>query len=54
MNSKEGLPPVTVSVGIVHGTQADDMETLLSKGDAAMYESKSNGKNTYTFYEQES
>ena len=54
VNSKEGLPPVTVSVGIVHGTQADDMETLLSKGDAAMYESKSNGKNTYTFYEQES
>ncbi|MBQ9573392.1 MAG: GGDEF domain-containing protein [Acidaminococcaceae bacterium] len=53
VNSKEGLPPVTVSVGIVHGTQAGDMESLLKKGDAAMYESKTNGKNTYTFYEQE-
>ncbi|MBR4908769.1 MAG: diguanylate cyclase, partial [Acidaminococcaceae bacterium] len=45
---------VTVSVGIVHGTQAGDMESLLKKGDAAMYESKTNGKNTYTFYDQES
>ena len=54
VNSKEGLPPVTVSVGIVHGTQAGDMESLLKKGDAAMYESKTNGKNTYTFYDQES
>ena len=54
VNSKEGLPPVTVSVGIVHGTQAGDMESLLKKGDAAMYESKTNGKNTYTFYNQES
>ena len=53
VNSKEGLPPVTVSVGIVHGTQAGDMESLLKKGDAAMYESKTNGKNTYTFYDQE-
>jgi diguanylate cyclase (GGDEF)-like protein len=50
-NSDDGLPPVSVSVGIVHGSQATDPETLLKKGDAAMYESKKQGKNTFTFYD---
>jgi len=50
-NTDDGLPPVSVSVGIVHGSQATDPETLLKKGDAAMYESKKQGKNTFTFYD---
>ena len=50
-NTDDGLPPVSVSVGIVHGSQATDSETLLKKGDAAMYESKQQGKNTFTFYD---
>ncbi len=44
------LPPISVSVGIVHGTDATDAENLFEKTDEAMYESKRRGKNTYTFY----
>ena len=47
------LPPISVSVGIVHGTDATDAENLFEKTDEAMYESKRRGKNTYTFYTPE-
>ena len=47
----EGMPPISVSVGIIHGSQAKNTETLLKKCDAAMYESKKQGKHTYTFYD---
>ena len=46
----DGLPAASISVGIVHGTDAKDAESLFEKSDAAMYRSKQNGKNTYTFY----
>ena len=46
-----GVPPVSVSVGIVHGSQASDIETLMRKGDEAMYKSKEQGKHTFTFYD---
>ena len=49
-NTDDGLPKASVSVGIVHGSQATDTETVLKMGDAAMYESKKHGKNTFTFY----
>ncbi len=49
-NSDDGLPPVSISVGIVNGKDAADTENLLEKTDTAMYESKRKGKNTYTFY----
>ena len=51
-NADDGVPSVSVSVGIVHGTQASDVETLLSKGDEAMYKSKERGKHTFTFYDK--
>ena len=51
-NADDGVPSVSVSVGIVHGTQASDIETLLSKGDEAMYKSKERGKHTFTFYDK--
>ena len=51
-NADDGVPAVSVSVGIVHGTQASDIETLLSKGDEAMYKSKERGKHTFTFYDK--
>lgn len=47
---EEGIPPFSVSVGIIHGTQAKDPEALLKKGDEAMYQSKKMGKRTFTFY----
>lgn len=45
----DGLPPASVSVGIVHGSKASDVEDLFEKTDAAMYQSKQKGKHTYTF-----
>ena len=49
-NTADSLPPVTISIGIVNGRDVTDPESLLDKTDAAMYESKKRGKNTYTFY----
>lgn len=50
-NTDDGLPPVSISIGIVNGKDVKDTENILKKTDAAMYESKKNGKHTYTFYE---
>lgn len=52
-DTEDGLPPVSVSVGIVNGKDFSDIKTLLEKTDAAMYESKKHGKHTYTFYSNE-
>ncbi len=49
-NTGDGLPPVSISIGIVHGKEAADSANLFEKSDEAMYESKKKGKNTYTFY----
>ncbi|MBQ3295210.1 MAG: diguanylate cyclase [Erysipelotrichaceae bacterium] len=46
----DGLPAASISVGIVHGSDATDIENLFEKTDEAMYHSKKQGKNTYTFY----
>ena len=48
----DGLPPASISVGIVHGTDASDSENLFEKTDAAMYKAKQSGKHTYSFYEE--
>ena len=45
------IPPVTVSVGIAHGRNATDAEDFFKHADLALYETKNNGKNGYTFYE---
>ena len=45
------VPPISVSAGIVHGSQASSVEKMMQKADVAMYESKRRGKNTCTFYE---
>ena len=49
-NTGDGLPPISISVGIVNGKDVTDTEKLFEKTDKAMYESKKNGKHTYTFY----
>jgi diguanylate cyclase (GGDEF)-like protein len=46
----DGLPPTSISVGVVHGTEATDAENLFEKTDEAMYRAKQSGKHTYTFY----
>ena len=44
---------VGASIGIcISPEDGDDMETLLGRADAAMYESKANGKNTFTRYRE--
>lgn len=48
--AEDGVPPISVSVGVVHGADATDPQNLFEKTDKAMYESKRRGKNTYTFY----
>ncbi|MBP5554613.1 MAG: GGDEF domain-containing protein [Lachnospiraceae bacterium] len=45
----DGLPPISISVGIVNGRDAKNKEELFEKTDAAMYKSKKSGKRTYTF-----
>ena len=47
---KDGLPSVSVSIGVVNGKNATGKDNLFEKTDAAMYDSKRKGKNTYTFY----
>jgi len=47
------LPPVSVSVGITHGTEASDTTDLFEKTDAAMYQAKQNGKRTYQFHSKQ-
>lgn len=49
-DTDDGLPPASISVGIVSGKDATDAENLFEKTDAAMYQAKQKGKNTYTFY----
>ncbi len=46
----DGLPAISISAGIVNGKDVDNIEDLFEKTDEAMYASKKQGKNTYTFY----
>ena len=45
----DGLPPVSVSVGIAHGKQAKDQSELFELADRALYETKRRGKRGLTF-----
>ena len=49
-NTDDGLPPISISVGIMNGKDAADAKNLYEMTDAAMYESKKSGKGTYTFH----
>lgn len=49
-STDDGLPPISVSVGIINGKDIDENDNWFAKIDSAMYESKKKGKNTYTFY----
>ena len=48
----DGLPPASISVGVVNVKDVTDPAHMFEKTDAAMYESKMNGKHTYTFYSE--
>ncbi len=51
-DTEDGLPAVSVSVGISFGKDSKDVATMFEKSDEAMYESKKNGKKTMTFYDE--
>ena len=51
-DTSDGLPPISTSVGIVHGSESTDPASLFEKTDEAMYKSKAKGKHTYTFSHQ--
>lgn len=50
-NIEDGLPPISISVGIVNGKDVSDTSKIFEKTDEAMYKSKIQGKHTYTFYD---
>lgn len=49
-DTSDGLPKISASVGIVHGTEVENSENLFEAVDEAMYKSKHSGKATYMFY----
>ena len=50
-NTDDGLPVISVSVGIAHGSEVEDPAALLELADKAMYEAKRSGKHGYRFSE---
>ena len=50
-DTSDGLPAITVSVGIAHGKDASTPETLFEHADEVLYQTKDNGRRGYTFYE---
>ena len=52
-DTSDGLPPISVSVGITYGKEAGDAIELLKLADLAMYELKRSGKQGYRFSAEE-
>ena len=48
-NTDDGIPPISVSIGVMCGKDAKDKEHLFEMADEAMYEAKKQGKKTYAF-----
>lgn len=46
----EGLPTITISIGIAFSSEANQTENLYHNADRALYASKHAGRNRYTFY----
>ncbi|MBO4844764.1 MAG: hypothetical protein J5525_00400 [Lachnospiraceae bacterium] len=44
------MPAVSISVGVMNGKDVTDATKLFEMTDEAMYESKKQGKGTYTFH----
>lgn len=51
-DTSDGLPIISISVGIAHGTQATDTVSLFERTDECLYRAKRNGKHGYMFYRQ--
>lgn len=51
-NTEDGLPEISVSVGITYGKEASDAIELLKMADLAMYELKRSGKKGFNFSDE--
>ena len=49
---RDGLPPVTISVGVAHGSEASDAADWFEKADEALYRAKQGGKQTSAFFSE--
>lgn len=47
---KDGLPPLSISVGIAHGKGIEEPAKLFEQADQSLYETKNRGKHGYSFY----
>ncbi|MBQ6121945.1 MAG: diguanylate cyclase, partial [Clostridia bacterium] len=47
---KDGLPPLSISVGIAHGKGIEEPAKLFEQADQSLYEAKNRGKHGYSFY----
>lgn len=51
LKEEDGLPEVTVSIGVAFNDDYDDnLDDLMKKADKALYEAKDRGKDTFAFY----
>ena len=48
--AEDGLPAVSISVGVAHGRNAASADELFEHADQALYQTKHRGKKGYTFY----
>ncbi|MBR0218029.1 MAG: diguanylate cyclase [Clostridia bacterium] len=48
--AEDGLPAVSISVGVAHGRNAANADELFEHADQALYQTKHRGKKGYTFY----
>ena len=49
----DGLPPISLSVGVAFGNKHDDTDSLFKKADSALYQTKRAGRNGLTIFEDE-
>ncbi len=49
----DGLPPVTISVGVAFSESVEDADALYRAADEAVYTAKHRGRNQVVFYEAE-
>ena len=52
-DTSDGLPKVTLSIGVAFGSQLPENTNLYHAADTALYEAKHRGRNRYVFYDGE-
>ena len=49
---KDGLPPISVSVGVAYGKDAESREEMFEQADKALYAAKEGGRKSCVFYDR--